>query len=85
MLGDSLFSKERIYGGSVRVKYMPNQSKNYPTLIYIRDILKVMKRQHQNLEFGHNLGEIHSKKKLEKESILAFKGVGVETRVPYIV
>ncbi len=53
---------------------MPNQSKNYPTLIYIRDILKVMKRQHQNLEFGHNLGEIHSQKKLEKESILAFKG-----------
>jgi hypothetical protein len=44
-----------------------------------------MKRQHQNLEFGHNLGEIHSQKKLEKESILAFKGVGVETRVPYIV
>jgi hypothetical protein len=66
VLGDSLFSKERIYG-SVRVKYMPNQSKNYPTLIYIRDILKVMKRQHQNLEFGHNLGEIHSKKNLKKK------------------
>ncbi len=46
---------------------MPNQSKNYPTLIYIRDILKVMKRQHQNLEFGHNLGEIHSKKNLKKK------------------
>jgi hypothetical protein len=61
VLGDSLSPKKRIYG-FVRVKYMPNQSKNCPTLIYIRDIAKVMKRQHQNLEFGHKLGEIHSKK-----------------------
>jgi hypothetical protein len=82
VLGDSLFSKERIYG-SVRVEYTPNQSKNCPTLIYIKDICKVMKRQHQNLEFGHKLGEIHSKETW-KRKYFSIQG-GVETQVPYIV
>ncbi len=62
----SLFQRKNLYG-SVRVEYMPNQSKNWPTLIYIRDIRKVMKRRHQNLEFGHKLGENHSPKNLKKK------------------
>jgi hypothetical protein len=42
-----------------------------------------MKRQHQNLEFGHKLGEIHSKKTWKRKYISIPRGV--ETRVPYIV